>query len=186
MSLFGLELKFTRGALLWHLGLAVLAALLAAWLLDLGPGAAVLAGLLSAAVFFVSELLHQLGHAWAARSTGHPMQGLHFFSLFSASVYPANEPELPRRIHVRRSLGGFWVNLLVGVILLPLANTAWSGGGVGAWLLAFGTVVNLLVLGLGALLPIPVPGGEGGVTDGGALLRYWREAQAEQKRVRDA
>jgi hypothetical protein len=182
MSLFGLHLTFTRGALLWHLGLAVLAALLAAWLLALGPGAAVLAGVLSAGVFFFSELLHQLGHAWAARGAGHPMQGIRFFSLFSASLYPANEPALPRRLHVLRALGGFWINVLVGVVLVPLASAAWPGGGLGAWLLAFAAVVNLLVLGLGALLPITVPGGDG-VTDGAALLRYWREARAEKKPI---
>jgi hypothetical protein len=179
MKLFGLAVTVTRAALLWHAGLAVLCALLAAWLLRLSLLPALLAGLLSAFVFFLSELLHQLGHALAARGVGHPMQGLHFFSLFSASLYPADEPALPRRVHVMRSLGGFWVNVLLGLVLLPLAVRAWPPGGVGAWLLAFAAFANLLVLGLGAFLPITVPGGTG-ATDGAALLRYWREAQRER------
>jgi hypothetical protein len=178
MNLFGLDLTVTRVALLWHAGLAVLCALLAAWLLNLGLLEAVLAGLLSAPIFFISELLHQLGHALAARGVGYPMQGLHFFSLFSASLYPASEPALPRRVHVLRSLGGFWVNVLIGLVLLLPAVSAWPRGGVGAWLLAFAAFVNLLVLGLGAFLPITVPGGTG-ATDGAALLRYWREARRE-------
>jgi Zn-dependent protease len=179
MKLFGLDLTFTRAAFYWHLGLALLSAGLAYWLLGLDPGA-LTAGALSALVFFVSELLHQLGHAWAARRTGYPMTGIHFFSLFAGSVYPADEPPLPRQVHIQRSLGGFWVNVVIGLLLVPFAVAAWPAGGVGAWLLAFGVVANLFVLGLGALVPLRVPGGDGGVSDGGALLRYWREAQAEK------
>ena len=181
MSLFGLNVTFTRAAVLWHLGLALVSAVLAAWLLRLGPGAALLAGALSALIFLASELLHQLGHAWAAHRTGYPMRGIRFFSLFGASLYPVDEPPLPRHIHMRRSLGGFWVNVVIGLTLLPFAFSAWPAGGVGVWLLAFAVVANLLVLGLGALLPMPVPGGDGGVTDGGALLRYWQEAQREKR-----
>ncbi len=177
MKIFGLNVTFTRPALLWHLGLALLCAVLAGWLLRLSLGSAIIAGVLSALLFFVSELLHQLGHALAAHRVGHPMRGIHFFSLFSASLYPANEPALPRRVHILRSLGGFWVNLLIGAALLPPALAAWPGGGVWAWLLAFGVVANVFVLGLGALAPITVPGGDG-VTDGGALLKYWREGKA--------
>lgn len=179
MKFFGLELTFTRAAFYWHLGLALVSAALAYWLLGLNPGA-LTAGALSAGVFFVSELLHQFGHALAARLVGHPMRGIHFFSLFAASVYPADEPPLPRGLHVRRALGGFWVNVVIGLALLPFALRAWPQGGVGAWVLAFGVVANLFVLGLGAFLPITVPGGTGG-TDGAMLLHLWREAQAEKK-----
>jgi len=179
MALFGLNITFTRASFYWHLGLGLVCAALAAWLLRLGLGAALAAGVLSAALWFASELVHQFGHAWAARSVGHPMIGLQFFSLFSASIYPANEPPLPRRVHVLRSLGGFWVNVVIGLALAPLALAAWPNGGVGAWVLAFGVVANFFGLGLGALLPITIPGGDG-LTDGGALLRYWQEARREK------
>lgn len=181
MKFLGLSLTFTRAAYYWHIGLGLVCAGLAYWLLRLDPGA-VSAGALSALVFFVSELLHQLGHAWAARRVGYPMTGIHFFSLFSASLYPADEPPLPRRVHVLRSLGGFWVNVVIGLILTPFAIAAWPGGGVGAWVLAFGAVANLLILGLGALVPLRVPGGDG-LTDGAALLKYWQEAQREKNAV---
>ena len=45
------------------------------------------------------------------------------------------------------------------------------------WLAAFSAVTNGLVLGLGALVPLKLPGG--GLTDGGTLLHYWRELRAE-------
>lgn len=172
--IFGLETTVTPAALAWFGGLALVSAALAAWLLRLDVLAASAAGLLSALVFFISEWLHQAGHALAASLVGHPMRGMHFFSLFSGSVYPPDEPALPRRLHVLRSLGGFWVNLLLGAGLALLALPAWPRGGLGAWLLAFGAVVNLLVLGLGALLPLRVPGGDG-LTDGAALLKMWKE-----------
>ena len=175
-KLFGLETTVAPAALAWHGGLALVAAGLAAWPLGLSAPAALAAGLLSAVVFFVSEWLHQAGHALAAWRVGHPMRGIHYFSLFSGSVYPAEEPALPRRVHVLRSLGGFCVNVLLGSVLAVWALSAWPQGGLGAWLLAFGAVANLFVLGLGALLPISVPGGDG-LTDGGALLKHWRESR---------
>jgi hypothetical protein len=41
------------------------------------------------------------------------------------------------------------------------------------WLVAFTAVYNFFVLGLGALLPIDIPGVF--TIDGGTILRYWRE-----------
>lgn len=166
--------------------LALVLAALAGWFTHLGFGAALLAGALSSVLFFVYEWLHQAGHALAARSVGYPMTGIHFFNLLSASIYPDDEPELTRALHVRRALGGFWVNLVLGFISWPLAAYLFPRGteilppaiSVVAWLAAFSAVVNLLVLGLGALLPIKLPGG--GWTDGGTLLFYWREARSER------
>ena len=40
------------------------------------------------------------------------------------------------------------------------------------WLAGFGAVTNLIVLGLGALVPLKIPGG--GLNDGATLLHYWR------------
>jgi hypothetical protein len=114
------------------------------------------------------------------------MTGIHFFSILSGSVYPPNEPDLSPRLHIRRALGGFGVNVVLGLLAWPLAAYLFPRGteilppliALVGWLAGFTLVVNLLVLGLGALIPIPIPGG--GWTDGGTLLHYVRELRAEQ------
>lgn len=182
-NLFGLQVTFAPAALVGFVLLALLAALLAGWRLHLAAGPALLAGFLSALVFYVSDLLHQFGHALAAWRTGHRMTGIHFFHVLSGSVYPRNEPPLPARTHIRRALGGFWVNLIVGALFLPVALALYPRGtellppgpSVMAWVAAFGAFTNILILGLGALVPLKLPGG--GWTDGGTLLHYWRQPQ---------
>jgi hypothetical protein len=155
---------------------------LARWLVHLPFGWALVAGLISALFFWLCEWLHQLGHALAAFAVGHPMIGIHFFNIFSSSQYPP-EPPLPPATHVKRALGGFWVNLLIGLLLLPVALYLWPRGreilpdfiSLAAWLAGFGAFINLIVLGLGALLPLKIPGG--GLNDGGTLLYFWRATQ---------
>ena len=181
--LLTLRTTVSWAALVSYLVLSVAAAILAARWVHLLPGLAILAGLLSALMFFVSEWLHQLGHALAASRAGHPMTGIHFFNLFSASQYPADEPPLPRRTHIARALGGFWVNVVIGLLLLPVALYLWPRGreilpdaiSFLAWLAGFGAFTNLIVLGLGALVPLRIPGG--GLNDGGTLLYYWRQGR---------
>jgi hypothetical protein len=177
--LFGLRVSIAPAGAVSFAALLVVTAWLAGWWLHLSLGAAVLAGVLSALIFFISELLHQLGHAWAASRTGYPMTGIHFFLILAASIYPPNEPELAPRLHVRRALGGFWVNVLVGLLFVPAALALWPRGAeilptlpsLLAWVAAFTAVTNILILGLGSLIPLRLPGG--GVTDGGTLLKHW-------------
>ncbi len=185
--LFGVRTTFSRLALISYLVLWLLAAVLSYWLLKLPVSWALLAALLSALLFFVSEWLHQMGHASAARAVGYPMVGMHFFNVFSASQYPA-EPPLPPATHVRRALGGFWINVVLGLLLLPVALALWPRGGeilpdsvgLAAWLAGFGAFVNLIVLGLGALVPLKIPGG--GPNDGATLLHYWLAGRRRQER----
>jgi hypothetical protein len=172
-TLFGLKTTISRAGVVSFLFAVPMLALIATMLLPLSFAEAMLAGLLSVLVMFVSEWVHQWGHARAARSVGHPMVGIHYHSLLSGSVYPADEPPLPAAIHARRALGGFWVNIVIGLLLLPLGFFAWFGGGLKGWLFAFSAFYNLFVLGLGALVPIEIPGRFS--NDGGTLLRLWRE-----------
>jgi hypothetical protein len=179
---FGVQTTMSRASLLWYLGLALLTAWLSSWLVHLPLGWALLAGLLSALVFLISEWLHQLGHVLAAWIVGYPMVGIHYFSIFSSSQYPA-EPPLPPATHMKRALGGFWINIIIGLLLLPVALYLWPRGreilpdavSLLAWIAGFGAFTNLVVLGLGAILPLKIPGG--GLNDGGTLLHYWREGQ---------
>jgi len=175
-TLAGLKTTVSPLGLLSLLTMIPLTGWLAAWLLALPLSLAALAGVLSSFLMLVSEWLHQWGHARAAQRVGYPMAGMHFFFIFSASQYPPDEPELPARVHIQRALGGFWVNVLIGALLAPLALWLWPQGGVLAWLAASLAVWNFFILGLGALLPIDIPGVF--TDDGGTLLRYWREWRA--------
>lgn len=135
------------------------------YLFDLSAAAAVGGGLAGTALHWLSDLLHQLGHVRAARRTGWPMQRLHFHWFLIASFYPRNEPELPAAIHVRRALGGIPVSLLLSLVGLLLMLVLRTTGGLPLILSQFFFWENLLVFGLGALLPL-------GFTDGSTLLKW--------------
>ncbi len=135
-------------------------------LLTLSPGAAILGALLATLLHYLSDTVHQLGHAWAARRTGYPMTGIQFWWILSTALYPPDEPDLPAAIHIRRALGGpiasFTLTLITGGIALALAVV----GGVFWYVALFFFLDNLLVMTLGALTPL-------GFTDGSTLL-HWR------------
>ena len=133
------------------------------------------AGGVTAIIFFASDWLHQYGHSLAAKWVGQPMQGMHFYTVFSASQYPPDEPTLSPATHIRRALGGFWVNLLIGALLGSAANSLWAAGSGLGWVTAVGAIWNFFVLGLGALLPIDLLGVF--TSDGGTIWRYWRQSR---------
>ncbi len=124
-------------------------------------------GLGAVLIHYFAELLHNVGHAIAARSTGYPMSGIRLWYAFIGSLYPKDEPELSSRIHVTRALGGPILSLILALAMwgvlqvIPYANEIWQ------WWLRFFFWDNLLILGLGAFLPL-------GFTDGSTILREWR------------
>ncbi len=128
-------------------------------------------------LMFITENIHQLGHAWAAKSVGYPMIGIRHFSWFSASIYPKDEPPLPPQTHIKRALGGFWINLLIGLALAPFAFYLWNINGVAAFTVVATSAWNFFVLGLGALLPIDF---NGFTVDGGTILHYWKEMNRDK------
>lgn len=149
-------------------GTVLLWALLSAigvWLLNLSPGEAIAAGLAATLLHWVSVVGHQLGHAWAARRTGHPMTGTVLWGVLSRSLYPPDEPPLPGPVHIQRALGGPKASLLITVVagaillLLPQGGTPW-------WVGFFFFLDNLLTFTLGSFLPL-------GFTDGSTILE-WR------------
>ena len=178
-TLFGLKTTISSVGIVVYLVSIPVMAWVTAWMRSLTPGSALLAGLLSVPVMFASDWLHQWGHARAARRTGYPMIGIHYHSLFSASQYPPDEPPLPAQVHLQRALGGFWVNMLAGLLVAPLAFYLWPRGGVSGWLAGFTFAWNFLGGGIGALLPIDIPGVF--TLDGGTLLRLWREGRAGKR-----
>lgn len=173
-TLFGVTTRITLLGLLSTLALIPFLAWLAASQMGFPFGEALLAGALATLMLVLSEWLHQMGHARAARATGYPMRGIRYiFAGLSICEYPPDEPALPDAVHIRRALGGFWINVIIGGLLAPYAFFAWVRGDVLGWVLAFTAVLNFFVLGLGALLPIDIPSVF--TLDGGTLWRYWRK-----------
>src|SRR4051794_37395815 len=115
-SLGGLRLSLMRSALVGSLGLWLLLSASGLWMLGLPVGAAVVGGLAALALHWFSELVHHFGHAWAARRTGYPMIGIQLWGVLGSSVYPADEPQLPAAVHIRRALGGPIASLLLTVV----------------------------------------------------------------------
>lgn len=163
---FGLQFSVLPSAVLAAGGLWIILAGVGFWGLDLPFWQAVGGGLVAVLLHGVGEVWHQFGHALAARRVGYPMQGIEFWWIFGRSVYPANEPELPARVHVHRALGGAPASLILTLVAGGLLLGLRGSTGAGYWLVFFSFWENLLVFTLGAFLPL-------GFTDGSTLLRYW-------------
>jgi hypothetical protein len=162
----GLNLSAAPSAIVGSLLLWLLLSGIGVFLLRFGIGEAIAGGLVALLMHWASELVHQLGHAWAARSTGYPMTGVRLWGVLSSSVYPADEPALPAAIHIRRALGGPVASLLMTLFALVVALALRPLGDIPWWIGVYFALDNLFVFTLGSLLPL-------GFTDGSTLLRWW-------------
>jgi len=138
-------------------------------LLGVPVAAALVGGLIAVLLHWSSEIVHHLGHAWAARKTGHPMTGIRFWWVLGMSRYPPDEGTLPARVHIRRALGGPTASLFVTLLAAVVAVVARPFGGAISLVALFFLLDNLLVFSLGAFLPL-------GFTDGSTLLYWWGRA----------
>ena len=159
-----LEPAFFIGTLILWVGLGGAGVVL----LDLPFFQAILAGLVGTLLYWLTYLVHHLGHAYAARRTGYPMSGIRVgtYLFLGTSLYPREEDPLPAHIHIRRALGGpvgsFLFAILAGILaflLRPLGEVFW-------WLAIFASLTSFVVFTLGSLLPL-------GFTDGSTLLEWW-------------
>ena len=164
-SIFGITVSALPSAVWGLAGLAVAQVVLAHLLLDFTLVESIAGGLLAALLFEVSEVIHHLGHAWAAKRTGYPMVGIRFWFVLGRSVYPRDEPELPAAVHIQRALGGPVLSLLTGILGALVALALGTTEGLLPALVIYFAVVNVFVLSLGALLPLKW-------IDGGTI-RYW-------------
>jgi hypothetical protein len=123
-------------------------------------------GLTATVLHYHAELFHQQGHARAAREAGYPMLGVRFWTIFGASIYPPDEPELPAEVHIQRALGGPISSAIMTMVVGLLAFFSREAGGVIWYVFVFDWLDNLLVFTLGSFLPL-------GFTDGSTLLRWW-------------
>jgi Zn-dependent protease len=169
-TLNGIPISFRPSAVWGTIGLWIALALLSAAIFDLTVVEVIIAGFLGMLIHWASEIFHQFGHAWAARRTGHPMQGIELYFIIGASVYPADEGDLPAEIHIRRALGGpifSFALAIVGGILFALTE---SSGGLVAWITFYLFAVNLVVFSVAALIPLPQFILE---NDGATILEWW-------------
>ncbi len=124
-------------------------------------------GFITTLLHWTWELIHCLGHAYAAKRTGYPMTGIKFggYAFFALTQYPKDEAVLPPSIHIWRALGGPIISGLVSIILyllLPLWPGDWC------WIGLIVLLENIFVFTLQVFLPL-------GFNDGSTILRNLRK-----------
>ncbi|MBL8077614.1 MAG: hypothetical protein JNM55_06615 [Anaerolineales bacterium] len=165
-KLFGLQISVSPLAAIGTSIIWVGFATFSLYGIDLPLGQSILFGFLAALLHWTSELIHTLGHAYAAKRTGYSMDGIIFgtLTLFALTHYPKDEPDLPAFIHIRRALGGPIVNGLLSILLyltLPLWRGDWF------WLGLYTLLENVFVYTLQVFIPL-------GFNDGSTILRNLR------------
>ena len=130
--------------------------------LGFGLVAALTGAVAATALMWLSELVHQLGHAIAARRTGHPMTGITLgrYLVLGTSVYPADEGELLPTVHIRRALGGPIASRIVSAVTLPIALALRPAGGADFAVAAFVFLLNFVAYTLQIALPLRFNDGE--------------------------
>lgn len=164
-----LELSAAPSAVIGALFMIAVLAAAGVFLLALSPVEAVIGGLAATFLHYDAALYHQQGHARAARKAGHPMIGIRYWAILSASIYPPDEPELPAETHISRALGGPANSAIMTVfaaLLLYLTNSMDIGTGVVWYVFVFFLLDNLLFFTVGPFIPL-------GFTDGSTLLYWW-------------
>ena len=166
-KLFGLQISILPLVFLGSLLLWVGFSAIAHYGIGLPFGESVLLGFVAALLHWTFELIHSLGHAFAAQRTGYPMVGITFgtFAIFALTRYPKDEPELSPSIHIRRALGGPIINGLLSILFLLLLPV-WRGNWF--WIGMFALFENLLVYTLQIFFPL-------GFNDGSTILRNLRK-----------
>lgn len=162
----GLRLIAKPSAVISFILLWIILSVVAIALFETPIGEAIVGGLVAAVLHYGGEIVHNLGHARAARQTGYPMMGVLLVGVLGVSLYPSDEPELPADVHIRRALGGPTASLLLTIIAAVIALLLRPGGGTPWLVAAFFSLENLLLFTLGAFIPL-------GFTDGSTLLK-WR------------
>lgn len=162
----GVAITGTPLAIICSLLLWVVFSLLGGFVFELMWVTAIWGGLLAILLHWLAAVLHQLGHALAARRTGYPMREIRLLHVLCASIYPRDEPALPAEIHIQRALGGAPVSFLAALVGVVLTLLLRDSGGIWYLLALFFFLENLFVFGLGAFVPL-------GFTDGSTLLEWW-------------
>lgn len=162
-ALLGVPVSYTGLAGL-ALPLMVLGMLpVALWGKDRSPQAVALRALRLGILSESANYLHSLGHILAGKAAGAPMDELIVTATRHINLYEGDQSGYPPATHITRAAGGPALNLLIALLLFPLARALGNrlGGGLNEFAL-----VNL-VFGLMALTPIES-------VDGGTILKHLR------------
>jgi Zn-dependent protease len=152
-ALMGLRVTITPMVLITFAVLAIVIAIIA---LVFGASLpeALLGGLIAVFLHYLLDFAHNIGHAIAARRTGYPMTGVHFWGILGTSIYPRDEPVLPGKVHIQRALGGPIMSGVISIALAILSALTRPPDTLLDWLLVFALTLNVLAFTLGALLPL--------------------------------
>lgn len=165
-NFYNLEVSAKPSALIGFIGVWLILGAIGFFVLHLTLVESVIGGFACALLHWLSEFLHHLGHAGAARRTGYPMRGVKFVHVLALSQYPKDEPPLSGKIHIRRALGGPLMSGVVTIVAFLILLVAQNGGGLVYWIALWFFLDNLLVFFLGAFLPLRF-------TDGSTILQWW-------------
>ena len=166
LTIGNIPITTTQPALIVSFALWVIFALIGLIVFDLSVSNSIFGGVAAVLLHWVSDVLHQLGHGWVAKKVGYPMREIRLLHILAASIYPRDEPELPAEIHIRRALGGPPVSFALAILGAVISFLLQGKTGLLYLLAQFVFWENLLVIGVGSLLPL-------GFTDGSTLLEWW-------------
>lgn len=123
---------------------------------DLGSGVYAAMAIGAALLFFISLLLHELGHAVQARREGMEIDGIVLWLFGGVAKFKGLFPSAAAELKI--ALAGPAVSLVIGVSLLAIARLVPLPGfldGVLTWL----GMVNLILLAFNLLPALPLDGG---------------------------
>ncbi len=122
---------------------------------DLSGGTHLAMAVVAAVLFFLSVLLHELGHALQARREKMEIEGITLWLFGGVASFRGSFPTAGAELRV--AAAGPLVSLLLGVlfVLVALAGLPEAGDGVAAWL----GYVNLSLLVFNLIPAVPLDGG---------------------------
>src|ERR1700675_4147219 len=100
----------------------------------LSDGVPLAMAIVAALLFFVSLLLHELGHAWQARREGMEIDGITLWLFGGVSQFKSRFPSAGAEFRI--AIAGPLVSLVLGVVFVLIARAVLRSAvdGVAAWL----------------------------------------------------
>jgi Zn-dependent protease len=155
----------------WFLVLFLIIWSLTGYYEDVAPGSnAFLLAVVSALLFFLSILLHELGHAWVALRNGIPIEGIDLW-MFGGVAKLGKDADSPG-VEFRIAAAGPLVTVVIAAVCFALGTAVSSGAdaldsarfsndvtGATTAVLGYLTSINVLLLGFNLIPAFPLDGG---------------------------